>query len=316
MNEKRNYSIDVLKFFAVFMITNSHLAICYPDGLKSLSTGAVIGNALFFFCSGFTLFLGKSLSFDNWYKRRIQRILPTLIAVSLIGVWLFGQDVLVTEAFTGSRFWFVSTILVYYLLFYPILRYGKRHLHLLFVAACLIFLVIWFTYFQGTYYGSNEGNCRRVFYFIYMLQGAIIGLNSREYTFKVWHVPALIVSLVGWYGVLYFTFGTPWHILSAIPLLGITRFGYSVCDAPFFGKLYARRYAGRAIYVMGGLCLEVYVVQWFFFGPHLNSRYFPLNLIVLMALIFVGAYTLRVCSNFIRQTFEREPYRWRELWVI
>jgi hypothetical protein len=51
MNGKRNYSIDVLKFFAVFMITNSHLSSCYPEGLKRLATGGVSVTL----CSSFAL---------------------------------------------------------------------------------------------------------------------------------------------------------------------------------------------------------------------------------------------------------------------
>lgn len=283
-----------------------------------MQQGGVIGDALFFFCSGFTLFLGKSLPFDSWYKRRIQRILPTVFAVSLIGVWFFGQDVLVTEAFTGSRFWFLNTILIYYLIFYPILRYGKQHLNVIFVVASLIILAVWLTCFdytgRGIFYGSND--YRRVFYFICMLQGAIMGLNSEKYAFKTWHIPAFIISFLGWYGVLYFTTDTNWQILSAIPLLGITQFGYSVCDAPLFGCLYERKRTGRIIYVLGGLCLEVYVVQWFFIGPHLTSSYFPLNLITVIVLIFASAYVLRIFSNIIRQTFEKEPYRWKEVFSI
>ena len=47
---------------------------------NALATGGAIGDVLFFFCSGFTLFLGKMGRFDNWYKRRINRIYPTVFA--------------------------------------------------------------------------------------------------------------------------------------------------------------------------------------------------------------------------------------------
>ena len=44
-----------------------------------LATGGAIGDVLFLFVSGYTLFLGNmDLKFDNWYKRRINRIYPTL----------------------------------------------------------------------------------------------------------------------------------------------------------------------------------------------------------------------------------------------
>lgn len=47
---------------------------------------------LFFFCSGFTLFLGRMGRFDNWYKRRINRIYPTIFAWAILGSLLFGYQ--------------------------------------------------------------------------------------------------------------------------------------------------------------------------------------------------------------------------------
>ena len=56
MNQSRVPAIDILKFFAVFLVMNSHMEICYPK-FQFLATGGAIGDALFFFASGFTLFL-------------------------------------------------------------------------------------------------------------------------------------------------------------------------------------------------------------------------------------------------------------------
>ena len=73
MNQ-RDISIDILKFIAVFLIINSHMDALYPK-YKMLATGGAIGDVLFLFASGYTLFLSnRKLRFDNWYKRRINRI--------------------------------------------------------------------------------------------------------------------------------------------------------------------------------------------------------------------------------------------------
>ena len=67
----RDYSIDILKFLAVFLIINSHMDALYVK-YGMLATGGAIGDVLFLFASGYTLLLSKrNLSFDNWYKRRI-----------------------------------------------------------------------------------------------------------------------------------------------------------------------------------------------------------------------------------------------------
>lgn len=57
MEKKRDFSIDVLKFFAIFLIINSHSDIAYPR-FSMLATGGAIGDCLFLFCSGYTLLLG------------------------------------------------------------------------------------------------------------------------------------------------------------------------------------------------------------------------------------------------------------------
>lgn len=55
--KQRDISIDILKFLAVLAITNSHMELLYGD-YNFLATGGAIGDVLFFFASGYTLFLG------------------------------------------------------------------------------------------------------------------------------------------------------------------------------------------------------------------------------------------------------------------
>ena len=89
MNKTRDISIDILKCIAAIVITNSHMELLYGK-YNVLATGGAIGDVLFFFCSGFTLFLGKMGRFDNWFKRRINRIYPTVFAWAIMGafVWI------------------------------------------------------------------------------------------------------------------------------------------------------------------------------------------------------------------------------------
>ena len=92
MKQQRDIAVDIVKFFAVFLIINSHADACYPK-FSLLATGGAIGDSLFMFVSGFTLYLGKQMRFDNYYKRRINRIYPSAFAATLAifclggGVW-------------------------------------------------------------------------------------------------------------------------------------------------------------------------------------------------------------------------------------
>ena len=55
------------------------------------ATGGAIGDALFFFASGFTIFLGQDRTFGNYYKRRINRIYPTVFAWALLSCVFFAD---------------------------------------------------------------------------------------------------------------------------------------------------------------------------------------------------------------------------------
>lgn len=89
--KSHNISIDILKFFAALLITNSHMELLYGK-YSMLATGGSIGDVLFFFASGFTLFLGRMGRFDNWYKRRINRIYPTVFAWATLSSFVLGYQ--------------------------------------------------------------------------------------------------------------------------------------------------------------------------------------------------------------------------------
>lgn len=113
----REISIDLMKFLAVFLIINSHMDALYTQ-YSQLATGGSIGDALFLFCSGYTLLLGKEQKFDLWYKRRINRIYPSVIICAIMGCLFSGKDNITLLKLGGGEF--VLAIMVYYILLYLI----------------------------------------------------------------------------------------------------------------------------------------------------------------------------------------------------
>lgn len=99
--KKRDVSIDVLKFFAVFLIINSHMDICYPK-YSVLATGGAIGDCLFLFASGYTLFWKQPIGFLGWYKRRIYRIYPSVFMCALVGALVTGASSIPLIRFGGG----------------------------------------------------------------------------------------------------------------------------------------------------------------------------------------------------------------------
>lgn len=309
---QRNVAIDILKFFAVFMVMNSHMAICYPK-YEFLSTGGAIGDALFFFASGFTLFLGKKMRFDNWYKRRINRIYPSILATAIFVyvIWNFSENI--GDILIGKRYWFIGCILVYYVLLYPIKEFGdgKFAIQCMILGGIICILLYFLFYNNGTsFYGGGLFRCFA--YFLIMLQGAVMGKKMNDYHYRHIHLLLLGLSVAMWYG-LFFVGKNNWLLLvSFVPLFGVTRYLYLVCCAPWFHCLYNNKYVGNVLFIISQLCLEVYLIQKFVFTNSLNHL-FPLNIPIIMLAVVMLAYLIKVFSNFISQSFKSEPYEWSNM---
>ena len=69
---------------------------------------------------------------------------------------------------------------------------------------------------------------------------------------------------------------------------------------------------GFIIKFIGGLCLEIYVVQHALFTTRMNHL-FPLNLIIMFVIILLVAYILRCAARLFLQTFSKENYNWKEI---
>ena len=125
-NEKLNmpkhlYSLDFLKVMAALMITNSHFIPLYKDVSKSLATFGVQGNALFFFVSGYLLMMGfdrHELSFGNWYKRRLNRLWPSVFIWVIVTTLIWAAPLSLSRLIMASDYWFLQSIAINYILFY------------------------------------------------------------------------------------------------------------------------------------------------------------------------------------------------------
>lgn len=131
IGEQRLCGLDFLKFMAAVMITNSHFIPVYKDVNVGLATLGVHGNALFFYVAGFLLMKGlqkRSERFDNWYKRRLQRLWPAVFLWAVVAAMVWGDNLSWQKILVAPGYWFLQTIAVYYLLFYwvgnVVIRFG------------------------------------------------------------------------------------------------------------------------------------------------------------------------------------------------
>ncbi len=316
---QRNVSIDILKCLAAILITNSHMGMLYGK-YNALATGGAIGDALFFFCSGFTLFLGRDGDLLNWYKRRINRIYPTVFAWALTSSLLFGRHNDMKSILLTGGGWFVSCIMIYYVILWIVRRYMMNHLRFVFgasvcmVAACFGLMSVPedFNMYGATYF-------KWCFFFLFMLQGAMTGKSGEPgNTHLLKDGSGLLSCIIIYYAMCAFRLHPALNalqILSILPLLGVCFFSYRVCNTRQFIKYYHHRIYGWMVRFIGGLCLEIYLVQYSLFTDKMNGA-FPLNIPAMFVMILVAAYLLRCLARIWSQTFKEQNYNWPKVFAF
>ncbi len=151
----KDAGIEMLKFIAAIIIVNSHMGDLYVH-YPQLATGGAIGDALFFFCSGFGLALSRKRSFDNYYKRRIGRIYPAIFCYAIITSFLFHRDTDMKTIVLYGGGWFISCIMVYYIIYWFIHRYIFDRLKYI-ILVVFVFSIIWFFLFDNHGYINIYG---------------------------------------------------------------------------------------------------------------------------------------------------------------
>lgn len=316
---KRDIGIDVIKCIAALLITNSHFDMLYPN--KIFATGGSIGNSLFFFASGFLLFLKPMGRFDNWYKKRINRIYPTIFAWAILSTLFLNEheDIIYIILYSGE--WFISCIMVYYIIIYFINKFMKNNLILSWGISLLIFVVWYIIIDKPTDYDMYGITYFKYgFYFLFMLMGAIMGASNKQ---LIYHFKSDFLKLIGCC-ILYYSIvlgAKQWEIVnifqmfSLVPLLGLTYYFYKVANSQVLKIIYQNKYGEGFIKIIGGLCLEIYLVQVSLLTDKFNN-YFPLNIIGTFLAILVAAYILRCSSRLFSQIFKEQNLNWKVIFSL
>ncbi|MCM1162780.1 MAG: acyltransferase [Muribaculaceae bacterium] len=318
---EKNMAVELLKFIAVFLIINSHADVMYPC-FSILATGGAIGDCLFLFVSGFTLFLSQPRRFDNYYKRRLRRIFPSVLC-SLIFIKAVSPDhVFSTIGLIGGEF--ILAILIYYFLLYFVRQYLLHRIPLVILTITALTVVVYIFAFPYKYETGERGlygittPFRWLPYFIFMLLGAwlgwrkAIGGDSRQPA-PMRDFCLLIICLIVFYGLQlaasHIPVVAPWQIVTLLPLAGIIYYLYRWVEAPCFVRIMHNRPVRNVVLAISGLCLESYLIQFPLFTDKLNSIW-PLNLLLIALLILVCSYVVRCAARFLLQTTSADDYDW------
>lgn len=322
--QSRNHAIDIMKFFAALLITNSHMESLYPGRFSPLATGGAFGDAFFFFCSGFLLMMGRNDDFFNWYKRRVNRIFPTIFAVALISIFVFGSDPTLKHTIVSGGGWFVQAIFVFYAMFWFVRRFLSNKMWIAYVIDAIVILVWFFMFWdKEVFILANATYLRWPVYFMIMLLGASVynvelkKQKGRTPDYSLWvYIVWVFLLVLFYYGYQLLENSYPFlksvQIVLLPVLMCIVFVFYKICSHTKVLKTYGNKYIHWPVYYISACCLEIYLSGgWSFNVGRSLIHLFPINVVVTFMLIFVVAFLVKVFSNFLSQTFKSEEYNWR-----
>lgn len=309
------FFVTVLRALAAAIITNSHYTGVYPTDL--IANGGLYGDVIFFAVSGFCLVNIKE-KFSSWYCKRLLRIFPIVIFISLIfcatGLFKLNFD---NGVFNGiismlvypTKYHFVASIIVIYIPFYFIIRneWLRNHISVVFCVTGLIWALIYVFIYDKSYYHIDtvrEPMIRFLFFFA-MLIGAYFRLNNEKFInkktvlswiafpvlFAVYFASKLMFSRIS--SISYF------QIVNQVILLVFLAVTFR-CFASIDGKLEKLpKIIKNPISFISGITLEIYLVQIPLIQT-LNVFPFPLNWVFITTVIILLAFVLSKISGIIQ----------------
>ncbi len=302
-----------LKLIAILLITNSHLDALYP--IKGLASGGAFGNALFFMLSGLGLAISTHAnrmgSILEWFKYRMSRIFPSVwlvvfvFAVILQAHWKYWQwQDYVHHFIFPTRYWFLSALMCFYLLLYPLFRFEWRRWAL---PISMLLIIPYFGFYftvvdLSTFSIENNGLFKWIFYFQVVLLGVWIAphyqswkTNGHQTTPK--EIGALLLCLMGYVGLKFLTNKPEYAILQflvqwiTLPLL---YFSLRCAFHPTIEKYFKGGLPQFVLTAIASSTLEIYLLQADFYTlAWLNQLVFPLNVALFFACVLPLAYGLQ-----------------------
>ena len=323
----RYYNLDFLKVLAAIFITNSHFIPLYKDISPSWATFGVHGNALFFFVSGFVLMMGfekKQDLFVNWYKKRIQRLWPSVFLWSIIAAIIWKDPITWRNLLIANNYWFLQCIAIYYILFYivgnlniSIMGGGKicvqKILFMFSIAASLLYF-----YFMPKATGSIfHTNLHFVCHFSIMIMGGMTYLYKDKIKIKSLWKDCLwaIFWFVLYFIILYIGKGKQDYkyyvqIEGLLPLHLFIFYAYKTASYHWCTTLFQSSRWKRILTTIASLTLEIYIVQFHIITDKFN-RLFPLNTVIVFIFICITAYCLRVMTSLFLQFLSSAPFEFK-----
>lgn len=313
--------VYLLRILGAILITNSHYEAVYP--LSVIANGGLLGDVLFFAVSGFCLYPIRK-SFFPWYGRRLKRIFPLVWIITLVYLLLGFYEAHSVKAFVKlllypTYYHFVASILVLYLVYYPVAkliqageRTGNQRFWIILAALAAIYFCLYFTVYNRSYYHIDTVREPMIefLYFGAMLIGLYFRQNQESYVGKPcpWAWLGSVLLFAAYFASkIFFSRGLLSSQLQFINqvlllLLLLCLFRGMIGLEEKLHRMPERLH--RVMVYVAGFAFEVYLVQYALI-PRLNIGPFPLNYLLVSCGILLSALALHIVHDWIMARIEK-----------
>ncbi|KJC49474.1 hypothetical protein UP09_07180 [Bradyrhizobium sp. LTSP885] len=292
-------SLDILKAAAILLVVNSHLDEFYP--IPQLGTGGMFGNELFFFVSGYGLFLSfdkKAEPLWQWLKRRLARIYePLFVVVTFLVLVGHFQIHTLSDFFwlyiVSKVYWFLPAIMAFYLPIYFVMSRlkTKREYIYLFVVISIVYILLFSIFAEKTAWITENFNVqtsvvvplRMIYYFGTMALGVYMARYQSKTFGSNYDIVFLLLSAAAYY-LFVASLGrfVPFQlqIIDRVPAAAFLVFAFRAARHPTVNRVIIENFGGM-IALLAGLTLQIYLIHDYILHMDvLRSIAFPANLIV------------------------------------
>ena len=307
------YFVYLLRILGAILITNSHYEAIYPYSV--IANGGLLGDVLFFAVSGFCLYPLRK-SFFRWYGKRLKRIYPLVWIITLVYLLLGFYE---AHSFIGyvklllypTYYHFVASILVLYLVYYPVARWiqageerGNRRLSIVLSTLAAVYFALYFTVYDRSYYHIDTVREPMIefLYFASMLIGVYFRRNQERYVEKTspWSWICAVLLFAAYFasktgfsrGMISSQLQFVNQVILLLLLFCLIR-GFSgledrICRLPEKPR--------KLMVYVAGFAFEIYLVQYELI-PRLNIGPFPANFLLVSLGILLSALILHIVHD-------------------
>lgn len=310
---RRDTDTTLMLFLATSFITLSHLDAFVPD--PRIATGGAIGNAFFFFLSGFGL--AKSLNADPggarpslpaYLRKRFLRLYPA--------AWIVACAMLVTGmvTFTGigdlakifiwpTPFWFISAVVVFYVPIFFLARLAPAGIALAMAALVVPYLFFYSQLDLSQFVVEGDDHFKWINYFGITLTGCLVARLNLTPTPSVGAVALLAMSLLAFLvtKLTVFRFDVGYlQFLMHVWLYPIVCASFHIFASEAVLRPLRATPLFPAIALLAGLTLEIYLTLsgWLYW---LEDQNYPFDHAVLLALALGPLLVFALVTRWLSQ---------------